>query len=385
MASVTVFQRKKQLEKHGRKKTPWTVVWRDPDGKQKWQSFGCGVDNKRTAERFADKVRAALLLGVYEADEIGKKAPKKPKRKKGKSTWDAFFERYKNEVMAGMSPKNFETYNLSIRHFIRIVKPVDIQKIDEGCMDQYTFMRKSEPGQKKGDLISPATLHKELTCLRSMLRKAKRWKHIDSAPEIDFPKIPVKIKSYVSSDEFSRIYSQCDGARLPDIKNVSPGDWWRGFLTVCFLTGWRLSQILAIKWDHIDLDELTILSPNDANKGRRDVFLPLHPVIAEHLKPLKASFDEFVFPINRSQRRLYYQFHELQEAAEIKPKHKDSYYGFHDLRRGFATANADTMDLLQLQELMQHKSLKTTQIYVSMAKRLNQPVANLLVPEMKRG
>ena len=46
--------------------------------------------------------------------------------------------------------------------------------------------------------------------------------------------------------------------------------------------------------------------------------------------------------------------------------------------------NADSMDLFQLQSLMQHKSLETTRLYVNMANRLKQAVDNLKVPEVLR-
>jgi integrase len=71
---------------------------------------------------------------------------------------------------------------------------------------------------------------------------------------------------------------------------------------------------------------------------------------------------------------MFATFHAIQKAAGIVPKNRDGYYGLHDLRRGFATLNADKMDLFQLRDLMQHKSLKTTEIYVQMARRLQQPV-----------
>ncbi|WP_083842885.1 site-specific integrase [Schlesneria paludicola] len=53
------------------------------------------------------------------------------------------------------------------------------------------------------------------------------------------------------------------------------------------------------------------------------------------------------------------------------------------MRRGFATLNAESMDLFELQKLMQHKSLETTRGYVNMAKRLNRAVSNLFVPEIR--
>ena len=59
---------------------------------------------------------------------------------------------------------------------------------------------------------------------------------------------------------------------------------------------------------------------------------------------------------------------------------KEGWYGFQNLRRGFATENAAEMDLFELQQLMQHKSLETTKLYIGMAKKLNRAVEPLKVP-----
>ena len=57
-------------------------------------------------------------------------------------------------------------------------------------------------------------------------------------------------------------------------------------------------------------------------------------------------------------------------------------YGFHDLRRAFATLNAETLSADSLQALMRHKSYTTTQGYINMAKQLNRSVENLHVPDV---
>jgi integrase len=58
-----------------------------------------------------------------------------------------------------------------------------------------------------------------------------------------------------------------------------------------------------------------------------------------------------------------------------------SAYGFHDLRRGFASMNADRLSAEALQGLMRHKSYATTQLYVNMARQLKQTAEKLHVPE----
>jgi integrase len=57
-------------------------------------------------------------------------------------------------------------------------------------------------------------------------------------------------------------------------------------------------------------------------------------------------------------------------------------YGFHDLRRAFATMNADKLTPDALQLLMRHKSYLTTQVYVNMAKQMDDAVNVLHVPDV---
>jgi integrase len=66
-------------------------------------------------------------------------------------------------------------------------------------------------------------------------------------------------------------------------------------------------------------------------------------------------------------------------APGVKPDRKER-YGFHDLRRAFATMNADRLTLDVLQVLMQHKDYQTTQRYINMARQLKPAAHNLFVP-----
>jgi integrase len=59
------------------------------------------------------------------------------------------------------------------------------------------------------------------------------------------------------------------------------------------------------------------------------------------------------------------------------------HYGFHDLRRAFATMNAATLTPDALQALMQHKDYQTTQRYINMARQLKPAVENLYVPKLE--
>jgi integrase len=115
-----------------------------------------------------------------------------------------------------------------------------------------------------------------------------------------------------------------------------------------YMTGWRISDMLGLRRDDLDLEAGTAITRAEDNKGKRDERVRLHPVVVEHLKKVK-GFDPRVFPWNHDRRTLQEHFVEIQEKAGIKldcpsTKHEHTpychVYGFHDLRRAFATMNA---------------------------------------------
>ncbi|HEX3869276.1 MAG TPA: tyrosine-type recombinase/integrase [Pirellulales bacterium] len=75
-------------------------------------------------------------------------------------------------------------------------------------------------------------------------------------------------------------------------------------------------------------------------------------------------------------------FHDIQKATGVKLAGERGHYGFHDLRRAFATMNADKLTADTLQALMQHRAYSTTQRYINMARQLDSAVANLYTPTL---
>ena len=226
-----------------------------------------------------------------------------------------------------------------------------------------------------------------------MMRVAHDWGLVRQVPKLRFLKQPKKLPTYVPLDHFAAIYAACEAATLPnDIPNTTPADWWRGLLVLCYMTGWRIGQLMSLKWSDIDLNTGIALTraEDKGNKACKDEQIPLHPVAVEHLRRLSGSFDSHAFPWNAQYRKLWPVFHEIQARAKLADGSplpqcgKDGWYGFHDFRRAFATMNAQGMDLFELQGMMQHKSLDTTRLYVNMSQRLNETVKTLFVPPVLR-
>jgi integrase len=158
---------------------------------------------------------------------------------------------------------------------------------------------------------------------------------------------------------------------------------------MAYMTGWRIGDLLSLRREDLDLDVGTAITRAQDNKGKRDELIKLHSVVLEHLRKTP-NFGPMVFPWSHDRRSLLSEFARIQEKAGIKlvcpGRHERTrfchVYGFHDLRRAFATMNADRLTADALQALMRHKSYQTTQRYINIRRQLDDAVAGLHVPDV---
>jgi integrase len=358
-----LFQDHRQKQKLG-DKCPWSVGWIDPAGKRRSQRRG----SKSNAEKFARKIEGQLAAGTY-ADV-------------SKTKWADFIAEHKSKVLGGQSVGTRAATLTALKNFQRLAKPVTMRGITTATVDGFIAARRAER-VKDDKAVSPATVNRDLRHLRAVLRKATKWGYLIKCPDFTFLREPGKLPSYVTPEHFAAIYKAAITATLPAEQPFTPAAWWQGLLVLAYMTGWRIGSILALQWTDVDLNAGTALSRAENNKGRRDQQLPLHSVVVEHLKRIK-SFSPIVFVWPLDRHELYEEFGRLQAVAGVKPSYGKRRYGFHDLRRAFATLNATTLSADALQALMQHKSYVTTQRYINMANQMTQAVEKLYVPEVAR-
>lgn len=367
-----IFQDHRQKQRLG-DKCPWSIGFLDPDGKRRSKSVG----SRSMAEKEADRIRSELITKTYQV-ELREK-------------WTDFRARWEKEIGAGMKPQSRRCTVNALDHFERLIKPVKVSAIKTETIDRFIAKRRLERGDKKGSTVSMATINKELRHLKAVLRVAHEWEQLPKMPKVRMLKEPKKLARYVTPEHFAAIYKACDQATYPNDLHCPAADWWRALLTFAYMTGWRISEILALRKDDIDWTAGTALTRAEDNKGDRDDLVPLQPVVLDHLK-IVIGFGAMAFTWNQDLKQLWKQFHAIQAAAGIKltcgGKHEHSAachaYGFHDLRRAFATLNAERLTGDALQALMRHKSYQTTQRYIAVARQLNRAVDDLFVPEVLR-
>jgi integrase len=379
MSSAWIYQDDHQVKKRGTEKASWYVGWIEPDGRRRGKSCGPGEQGKRNAQKLKRKLEAELMTGTYQMH--------------AQKLWDDFHKEYEARVLSRLAPRSRTEALTALAHFKRIIKPMRVFAISTAHVDEFIAKRRLEPGKKKGDLVSPATVNKDLRHVRAALRKAKKWGYLKEAPDFGMERVPKKLPTYVSGDHFALMYAACDQARMPEDQPFPATDWWRALLVTGYMTGWRISDLLGLRREDLDLEAATAITRWENNKADRDDRVKLHPVVVDHLKRL-AGFDSHVFPWNHDRRTLDVEYHRIQKKAGIHlscrkdHEHTDAChrYGFHDLRRAFATMNADKLTPDALQALMRHKSYQTTQVYINMTRQMDDAVASLHVPDvLKKG
>jgi integrase len=368
MSEAWIYQKTEALSRLGPDAAPWYCGWYDPEGHRRSQSFGPGERGRKSAQRKRREVEAELLTGQY--------------RMQSRKPWDEFVTEYDRRILAGLARRSRDEALAALAHFKRLVRPARVFAVGAPEVSEFTARRRLEPSRlRPGELVSPATVNKELRHVKAALRLAQEWGYLPAAPRIRMEKLPGRLPSYVPPEHFTALYGACDSCRWPALRPYPAGEWWRGLLVTAYMTGWRIGQLLALRRADVDLDAATALSRAEDNKGKRDVLLPLPALVVEHLRRL-ADFDLCFFPWDNGRRRLFEAFHALQDAAGVRPGGGKAYYGFHDLRRGFATLNADRLTPDALQALMQHKDYQTTQVYIALARQLRPQAQNLFVPDL---
>jgi integrase len=374
-----IFQKPEDVRKLGADKANWYVGFYEPDGHRRKKSFGPGFLGKKKAEKRKHQLEEELSTGTYKIQS--------------RKTWAEFRQEYEAKVLAGKALGTQGVAKSCLDQFERIVKPARMFNFSTATIDGFIAKRRKERGVKRGSVISPATVNRDLRHLKAALRIAKDWGCLAEMPKFRMEKEPGKLPTYVLGDDFARMYGACEHARKPrNIPGVTPADWWRGLLAFGYMSGWRIGDMLALRKDRLDLDAGIAISRHKDNKAKRDDRIKLHQVVIEHLRPLvdAKSPSPLVFPWNYRASSIYADFAKIQEKAGIHldcdGEHEHSrfcfVYSFHDLRRAFASLNADTLTPDALQKLMRHKSYTTTQRYINLARQMDKAVESLHVPDI---
>ena len=260
-----------------------------------------------------------------------------------KMLWETFRELYQREKLAAARPNTRKKAGSVFDRFEELAHPRTLGAVQERMLSQYaTTLR--EKGQKA------ATIQGYLAYLRAALRWAADQKLIPQAPKVKMPRLPKKVViRKITAEEFERLYA------------ATPDPLWAAFVATAWYTGMRRCEMLDLAWSAddgkpwIDFTGNRVRIPAAYNKSDADQWIPLHPQLAELLKPLVKPRGR-IFPLSTSPMEVSRKFSKLARKAGLK-------ISLHDMRRSFGSRYAAVVPAPVLQRLMRHADIKTTLTY----------------------
>ena len=359
-----LFQDTRQKKKLG-DACPWSVGWIDPET-GKTRSKKVGTENAAT--KYARKLEGQIAVGTYEP--------------KSRITWREFRERYEKTVLARKPGRTIEGEKIAFEHFERIVKPGRLAGIKTVTIKQYTAKRLKEKHNKRA--LSPGTVNKELRVLRQVLRRAVKWELIPRAPDFELLKEDRPLPKIMPDQDFSKLYRHTRAAQYPDHLPVAAADWWQALLIFCRFTGWRIGEVLSLRWEDVDLEpdangHYWATTQADDNKGGRTERVALPKIVVDHLRKVR-TFSPLVFPWRRTRRRLYDDLDRIATAAGVTFPHNGRRHDkFHCLRKTCGTRAAMAgIAPKALMGLMRHRNMSTTERYYLDAEAMQAEAVDLV-------
>jgi integrase len=201
---------------------------------------------------------------------------------------------------------------------------------------------------KRRDQVSPASVNRELTCIKHMFNKAVEWGYLSGNPLRLVKKLkepPGRVR-YLSPEETERLLNCC-------------ADHIKPIVIMALNTGMRKGEILNLKWDNIDMQNRTIILRKTKNNEVR--MLPINDILNSTLKSMgKQLGNQFVF--SNDDGSAYRDIKKGFSAALRRAGIQD--FRFHDLRHTFASRLVMSgVDIRTVQELLGHKDIKMTMRY----------------------
>ncbi|MGD9275851.1 MAG: tyrosine-type recombinase/integrase [Candidatus Pacearchaeota archaeon] len=149
-------------------------------------------------------------------------------------------------------------------------------------------------------------------------------------------------------------------------------------LVIMFLyyAGLRLNEVRNLKWENIDFERKTIQLQIAKGEHQRTIFL--HEKLIETLNKFKVHREGFVFESNRGKKYSEESIQKIVKNSTKKAGIKKRVTP-HTLRHSFATHLLEAgCDIRNIQKLLGHSSVQTTQIYTHVANKDIKNLANLL-------
>jgi integrase len=289
--------------------------------------------------------------------------------------------------MGNIKPKTVESYLSTLNAFENYCAPQLLAEASTAKVTAFArelrLPRTVEVGKwknrrKKTTRRTEASVAKHLRQLKAVLGWAHRQGLINTRPTFDMPKRASGARRMkgrpITLEEFERML-----AATPKVVGEAAADSWKLLLRGLWVSGLRLSEAMALRWDEGVSGVAVVLSGTksvlafdaDSQKSGKVELVPLAPEAVELLEPLQRPTGYVFRPTRQDGEPMARDTHKISKVVSrigkaatvvVDPK-KGKSASAHDLRRAFGYRWSRKVMPALLKELMRHSSIETTMTY----------------------
>lgn len=270
------------------------------------------------------------------------------------------------EIEQNRSQKTIQNYDHYLTRLSDFAGDIKVSDIDPEMIRKWRLWL-NRLGTNTSDELGKITQNYHLIALRSFLRYcAKRGIPALTADKVELARTRRKQVTFLNEDELKRVFEQPDTATIAGLRD-------RAILELLFSSGLRVSELVALDRDHINLKRREFMVRGKGQKDR-PIFIS-----AEAAGWVKSYLDRrqdtskplFVRYSGSKKVDLSGNFHRLTVRSVQRivarcarlagiTKHVSP----HTLRHSFATdLLMNGADLRSVQAMLGHSNIATTQIY----------------------
>lgn len=270
------------------------------------------------------------------------------------------------EIEQNRSQKTIANYDHYLTRLSDYAGDINVADIDAELIRKWRLWL-NRLGTNVSDELGKSTQNYHLIALRSFLKFCSKRGIPALAPDkVELARTKRKQVTFLNEDELERIFAQPDTAKLAGARD-------RAILELLFSSGLRVSELVGLDRDHINLKRREFMV---RGKGQKDRPIFISPEAADWLQKYLDMRKDNTRPLfirfmgnkkvdlsgnyhrltARSVQRLVAQYARLAGITKhVSP---------HTLRHSFATnLLMNGADLRSVQAMLGHSNIATTQIY----------------------
>jgi integrase/recombinase XerD len=301
----------------------------------KTRRVSTGTKNKKLAQQFLHKMELRRFLPPVQK----------------KILLSQFEKEYLQNFGCNFSAAYIKSIKLSFRQLKNYTGDVNLSSMTKQTAQKFFSIIHSRA--KRASTLYYRTL-------KAAFNRAVEWEYVQENPfkYIKLPRTIKKIPLFIDEEELNLILKSTEH---PDLKDL---------FALAFYSGLRLSEILNLKWEHVDFQEKMLYVRNQKEftlKGKKDRVVPISSKLLKLLEKRSDSFPD------KDRRYIFEKCLGVKYNADyISKKFKKSTIAaglnsdihFHTLRHSFASNLVQRgASLYVVKELMGHSDISTTQVY----------------------